>query len=538
MGKLGGFLQIERHGITYRDPRERAHDYQEFVVERPVQELRDQGARCMDCGVPFCHNGCPLGNLIPDWNDLVYRDRWQEAIVQLHATNNFPDFTGRLCPAPCEAACVLEIREGDSVTIKQIEQSIVDRAFREGWIKPEPPRHETGQAVAVVGSGPAGMAAAQQLRRAGHSVTLFERDEAAGGLVRFGVPDFKIEKRVVERRVEQLIAEGVELRCGVDVGTDVTVEELRECFAAVVLATGSRVPRDLRVPGRDLHGIHFAMDYLYQRNRFVAREYGPAPAMPQPAAGEPISAAGKHVVVIGGGDTGADCVGNSLREGALSIVQLELLPEPPGHRPDERTPWPEWPLKYRLSYAMEEARTAGLGEQDYSVTTTHLSGDEHGAVAALHIAGAEPAPPFAPVPGTERELPAQLVLLAMGFLHPEQPLLDRLGVEKDPRGNVKAVKPYTTSVDGVFAAGDARRGQSLIVWAINEGRQCARMVDRYLVGLQEDRGSRRSSIGGSPVRGGALNGALPADGGLAGHADADEGPEGPPQHVGPGVPAE
>jgi glutamate synthase (NADPH/NADH) small chain len=522
MGKLGGFLRIERHGITYRDPGERARDYQEFVVERPVQELRDQGARCMECGVPFCHNGCPLGNLIPDWNDLVYRDRWQEAIVQLHATNNFPDFTGRLCPAPCEAACVLEIREGDSVTIKQIEQSIVDRAFREGWIKPEPPRHETGHAVAVVGSGPAGMAAAQQLRRAGHSVTLFERDEAAGGLVRFGVPDFKIEKTVVQRRVEQLIAEGVELRCGVDVGTDVSVAELRERFAAVVLATGSRVPRDLEVPGRELGGIHFAMDYLYQRNRFAARQFGPEPTTIQPPAGEPITAAGKHVVVIGGGDTGADCVGNSLREGALSIVQLELLPEPPGHRPDERTPWPEWPLKYRLSYAMDEARTAGVGEQDYSVTTACFSGDEHGNVTALHIAGAEPTPPFAPVAGTERELPAQLVLLAMGFLHPEQPLLDQLGVEKDPRGNVRAVRPYTTSVEGVFAAGDARRGQSLIVWAINEGRQCARMVDRYLTGL----------------RNGSVNGTLPQDAGVAGHADADEGPEGPPQHVGPGVPAE
>jgi glutamate synthase (NADPH/NADH) small chain len=552
MGKLGGFLQIERHGIAYRDPRERAHDYQEFVVERPVQELRDQGARCMDCGVPFCHNGCPLGNLIPDWNDLVYRDRWQEAIAQLHATNNFPEFTGRLCPAPCEAACVLEIREGDSVTIKQIEQAIVDRAFREGWVKPEPPRRETGQPVAVVGSGPAGMAAAQQLRRAGHRVTLFERDEAAGGLVRFGVPDFKIEKTIVERRVEQLIAEGVELRCGVDVGTDVTVAELRERFAAVVLATGSRVPRDLPVPGRELGGIHFAMDYLYQRNRFVARGLGspptlppptlppalPAPTVPQPAASEPITAAGKHVVVIGGGDTGADCIGNALREGALSIVQLELLPEPPDHRPDERTPWPEWPQKYRLSYAMEEVRTAGVGEQDYSVTTARFSGDEYGNVAALHIAQAKPAPPFGPVAGTERELPAQLVLLAMGFLHPEQSLLDQLGVEKDPRGNVKAVRPYTTSAEGVFAAGDARRGQSLIVWAINEGRQCARMVDRYLAGLLADRGFRRSSIDGSPLQGQAVNGALPEDGARAGHADADEGPEGPPQHVGPGVPAE
>jgi glutamate synthase (NADPH/NADH) small chain len=506
MGKLGGFLQIERHGVPYRDPHERARDYREFMVLRPEAQLREQGARCMDCGVPFCHNGCPLGNLIPDWNDLVYRDRWREAIAQLHATNNFPDFTGRLCPAPCEAACVLEIREGDAVTIKQIEHAIVEHAFAEGWIKPEPPLRETGQAVAVVGSGPAGMAAAQQLRRAGHRVVLLERDEAAGGLVRFGVPDFKIEKRVVERRVRQLVDEGVELRCGVEVGRDVTARELREGFDAVVLATGSRVPRDLPVPGRDLEGVHFAMDYLYQRNRFIAREETPE-----------IIAAGKHVVVIGGGDTGADCVGNALREGAASIVQLELLPEPPAHRPDERTPWPEWPLKYRLSYAMEEAREQGVGEQDYSLTTTRFSGEGDGGVAALHIAQAEPAPPFAPMLGTERELPAQLVLLAMGFLHPEQALLDQLGVEKDPRGNVKAIKPYTTSVEGVFAAGDARRGQSLIVWAINEGRQCARMVDRYLAA------KRNGNV--TPT------GLQPEDGALLGRADADEGPEGPPSHV-------
>ncbi len=541
MGKLGGFLQIERHGIPYRDPDERARDYREFLLTRPVQELREQGARCMDCGVPFCHNGCPLGNLIPDWNDLVYRDRWQDAIVQLHATNNFPELTGRLCPAPCEAACVLEIRENDAVTIKQIELAIVDRAWDEGWIVPRPPRHETGQSVAVVGSGPAGMAAAQQLRRSGHRVTLFERDEAAGGLARFGVPDFKIEKRIVQRRVEQLVAEGVELRCGVDVGgTDfggpsadgagpgrevLAVQELRGSFDAVVLATGSRVPRDLPVPGRELDGVHFAMDYLYGRNRWAAREFGPVPDAGQPAQDTPISAAGKDVVVIGGGDTGADCVGNALREGARSIVQLELLPEPPTKRPDDRTPWPQWPLKYRMSYAMEEALKEGVGEQDYSIATTHLSGDADGRVAALHIAQAEPAPPFGPVPGTERELPAQLVLLAMGFLHPEPALLDQLGVEKDPRGNVKAVKPYITSVEGVFAAGDARRGQSLIVWAINEGRQCARMVDRYLAGKRN----------GVPADGAP---ALPEDQARAGHADADEGPEGPPTHVTPGVPAE
>ena len=517
MGELGGFLQIERRGVPYRDSAERAHDYKEFLLQRPTAELQEQGARCMDCGVPFCHNGCPLGNLIPDWNDLVYRDRFKDAIAQLHATNNFPEFTGRLCPAPCEAACVLEIREGDAVTIKQIENSIINRAWDEGWVVPQPPRRETGRSVAVVGSGPAGMAAAQQLRRAGHAVTLFERDEAIGGLVRFGVPDFKIEKYVVQRRVEQLEAEGVTLRCGIDVGTDISAPELLAGFDAVVLATGSRVPRDLPVSGRELDGVHLAMDYLYQRNRWAAGEFGPAPQVPAPEPVATITAAGKDVVVIGGGDTGADCVGNALREGANSIIQLELLSEPPPRRPDDRTPWPEWPLKYRLSYAMEEARDLHVGEQDYSVATTAFTG-EGGRVAGLTIAEAEPQPPFAPLAGTERDLPTQLVLLAMGFLHPEQGLLDQLGVEKDRRGNVRAVTPYTTSVEGVFAAGDARRGQSLIVWAINEGRQCARMVDRYLAGLGGGSGERR-------------------DEGLAGHADADEGPEGPPQHVGPGVPA-
>ncbi len=510
MGELGAFLKIQRVGVPYRDATERAQDYDEFLVRRSDDELAAQGARCMECGVPFCHNGCPLGNLIPDWNDLVYRHRWQDAIAQLHATNNFPEFTGRLCPAPCEAACVLEIREGDAVSIKQIENAIIDRAWEEGWVVALPPRRETGRSVAVIGAGPAGMACAQQLRRAGHAVTLLERDESAGGLVRFGVPDFKIDKRVVQRRVDQLAAEGVEVRCGVDVGSDVSADELRERFHAIVIATGSRTPRDLPVPGRELDGIHFAMEYLYDRNRWVAARTGTPTGAPAPPL-QGLTAAGKHVVVIGGGDTGADCVGNSLREGAASITQLELLPEPPPRRPDERTPWPLWPQKFRLSYAMEEAQTAGRGEQDFSIVTTHLQGAD-GAVSALHYAQAEPAPPFGPVPGTEGELKADLVLLAMGFLHPEQPLLDQLGVEKDPRGNAKAVRPYTTSVDGVFAAGDARRGQSLIVWAINEGRQCARMVDRYLGDLQPD---------------------VPA----GNVEEADEGPEGPPQHVGPGVPA-
>jgi len=508
MGELGGFLRAERAGAVYRDPARRSGDYHEFVERRPDDELAAQGARCMDCGVPFCHNGCPLGNLIPDWNDLVYRGRWEDAITQLHATNNFPDFTGRLCPAPCEPACVLEIREGNAVTIKQIEHAIVDRAWDEGWVRPLRPRRETLHRVAVVGAGPAGMAAAQQLRRAGHGVTLFERDEAAGGLVRFGVPDFKIEKTVVERRVRQLAQEGVEVRCGVEVGTDVTPTELRREFDAVVLAIGSRVPRDLPVPGRDLDGIHFAMDYLYERNRWLAAEDGPAPTVPAPA-GNGISAHGKRVVVIGGGDTGADCVGQSIREGAKEVVQLELLPEPPVHRQDDHTPWPLWPQKFRLSYAMEEATATGKGEQDFSVVTTSFEGRD-GRVTALNVARAGEQPPFAPVEGTGFAIEADLVLLATGFLHPEPELIEALGCETDPRGNISA-GTYETSVPGVFAAGDARRGQSLIVWAINEGRQCARMVERFLGTLPQP------ELQTGNVR------------------PADTGPEGPPDHVSPGL---
>src|SRR4051794_4672738 len=529
MGELGAFLKVQRVGVPERDPHERVGDYKEFLLQRPDRELALQGARCMECGVPFCHNGCPLGNLIPDWNDLVYRESWDDAIRQLHATNNFPEFTGRLCPAPCEAACVLEIREGDAVTIKQIENAIINRAWSEGWVEPQAPRFETGRRVAVVGSGPAGMAAAQQLRRAGHGVVLFERDEDAGGLVRFGVPDFKIEKWVVQRRVDQLVAEGVELRCGVDVGRDITFEQLREDFDAVVLAIGSRgppgppppgrapaggdhppdylplrVPRDLPAPGRELDGVHYAMDYLYVRNRQV-RDHDGTP-------GE-ISAKGKHVVVIGGGDTGADCVGNSIREGALSVTQLEILPKPPDSRPDDKTPWPLWPLKYRKSYAIDEALEAGKGEQDYAVTTTRFMGDDAGRVRAIEVARAEN---FQPVEGTEHEIEAGLVLLAMGFLHPEhEGVVQQTGAALDQHGNVQGL--YKTTEPGVFAAGDARRGQSLIVWAINEGRQCARMVDKYL----------RETFGEPPhevLRTGNVE-------------DADNGPEGPPLHVGPGVPA-
>jgi glutamate synthase (NADPH/NADH) small chain len=455
MGELGAFLKIARAETPERAPGERVGDHREFVRTLPIAELRDQGARCMECGVPFCHSGCPLGNLIPDWNDLVYRDRFREALEQLHRTNNFPEFTGRLCPAPCEAACVLEIDEGNAVTIKQIELAIVDRGWDEGWIVPRPPQRRTGRTVAVVGSGPAGLAAAQQLARAGHDVTVFERDEAGGGLLRFGVPDFKIEKRVVERRIGQLADEGVTFRFGVNVDGPL------EGFDATVLATGSRVPRDLPVPGRELGGVHYAMEYLYGRNRAVAGTAEPA-----------ISAAGRHVIVIGGGDTGADCVASAHREGAASVTQIELLGEPPEKRPDDLTPWPLWPLKLRTSYALKEG-----GERSFAISTTGLSGN--GRVQEIHWMQNSGAPPFEPVPDTGESHPAQLVLLAMGFVGPEAGLLDALGVARDGRGNVDAGE-FATSVPGVFAAGDARRGQSLIVWAIDEGRRCAAAVDAYL----------------------------------------------------------
>jgi glutamate synthase (NADPH) small chain len=463
MGKIGAFLNIRRAEAPERRPTERIGDVHEFVGTLPLGELRAQASRCMECGVPFCHSGCPLGNLIPDWNDLVYRDRWAEASEQLHRTNNFPEFTGRLCPAPCEAACVLEINEGDAVSIKQIELAIVNRAWDEGWIVPQPPAARTGRRVAVVGSGPAGLACAQQLARAGEHVTVYERDEAAGGLIRFGVPEFKIEKRLVERRVEQLVAEGVEFRYGVDVGGDGDVAELRASHDAVVLATGSRVPRDLPVPGRELRGVHFAMEYLAERARVIA---GTAPST--------ISAKGKHVVVIGGGDTGADCVGHTHREGAASVTQIELLGEPPATRPDELTPWPLWPMKLRTSYALKEG-----GERDFSISTTRFDGRD-GSVEQIVWQQNTGTPPFALQPGTEESRPAELVLLAMGFLGPEPAILDGLGVERDARGNVAATR-FATSQPGVFAAGDARRGQSLIVWAIDEGRRCAEVVREWLV---------------------------------------------------------
>ncbi len=457
MGELGAFKKIVRAEPRERAPAERVGDHREFVRPLPLVELREQGARCMECGVPFCHSGCPLGNLIPDWNDLVYRDRFAEAIEQLHRTNNFPEFTGRLCPAPCEAACVLEIDEGNAVSIKQIELAIVERAWQEGWISPQSAAARSGRSVAVVGSGPAGLACAQQLARAGHDVVVFERDEAAGGLLRFGVPDFKIEKRVIERRLAQLEEEGVELR----LGSEVDDPEQLDGFDAVVLATGSRVPRDLPVPGRELDGVHFALEYLYGRNRDVADTAEPE-----------LTAAGKHVIVVGGGDTGADCVASAHREGAASVTQIELLGEPPARRPDDLTPWPLWPAKLRTSYALKEG-----GERSFAISTTGLSGD--GRVERIHWVRNDGAPPFAPIAGSEESHPADLVLLAMGFLGPEPPLLDALGVERDARGNV-ATESYATSCPGVFAAGDARRGQSLVVWAIEEGRRCAAAVDAAL----------------------------------------------------------
>jgi glutamate synthase (NADPH/NADH) small chain len=472
MGELGGFMKIHRVNGRKRPIPERVRDFEEYIFPAEEPVLREQGARCMDCGIPFCHNGCPLGNLIPDWNDLVYRDRWPEAIRALHATNNFPEFTGRICPAPCEASCVLDIND-DPVTIKQIEQSIIDRAWEEGWVKPEPPAARSGKSVAVIGSGPAGLAAAQELNRFGHRVTLFERNTHAGGLLRFGVPDFKLEKWIVQRRVDQMVEEGVELRCGVNVGEDITGDELREQFDAVVLAIGSTIPRNLPVPGRELDGVHFAMDYLEMRNRWVAGEY---------QDGTPITAADKHVVIIGGGDTGADCLGNSHRENPNSVTQLELLPQPPDTRPEDLTPWPEWPLIMRTSGAHEEG-----GDRDFSVMTTHFEGED-GKVKRLHGHRVGPPPSFEKIEGSEFSIDCDLALLAMGFLHPQQDgVVQQLGVGLDGRGNVDAAESdYMSSVPGVFAAGDARRGQSLIVWGINEGRQCARGVDRWLHGIGQE----------------------------------------------------
>lgn len=476
MGKPTGFIEIRRKKAQTRPVAERIHDYREVYLPYPEAELQRQGARCMDCGVPFCHQGCPLGNLIPDWNDLVYRNRWESALDRLHATNNFPEWTGRLCPAPCEGSCVLGIND-DPVTIKSIEAAIVERAFDEGWIVPRPPLVRTGRRAAVVGSGPAGLAAADQLNQAGHLVTVFEKSDRIGGLLRYGIPEFKLEKRFLNRRLSLLEQEGVTFRAGVNVGVDVTAAGLRSEFDAIVLAGGAGLPRDLPVPGRELKGIHFAMEYLTLSNRRAEGD--------EIADDQFISANGKRVVIIGGGDTGADCLGTALRQGALSVHQFELLPSPPDKRSADN-PWPLWPNVLRVSTAHEEG-----GERVFSVSTQRFSGDDRGHVSKLHGSKVElirkdGKMSFEPVPASEFEMDVDLVLLAMGFLGPErQGLLSDFGVKLTDRGTVARDERWMTSVPGVFAAGDMQRGQSLIVWAIAEGRSAARGVDLFLMGQSD-----------------------------------------------------
>ncbi len=471
MGKPTGFMEFAREVPKRRPVKKRVQDWLEVYQDFPPSHLQKQAARCMDCGIPFCHQGCPLGNIIPDWNDLVYRDHWREAIDRLHATNNFPEFTGRLCPAPCESACVLGIND-DPVTIKQIEVEIIEHAYQEGWIKPEPPEHLTGKSVAVIGSGPAGLAAAQQLARAGHAVTLFERDARIGGLLRYGIPDFKMEKWVIDRRMEQMEAEGVEFRPNSNVGRDIDARDLRKEYDALCLTGGATHPRDLQVPGRELTGTYFAMDFLPLQNKRNAGDEIPEAQF--------VSAKGKRVIILGGGDTGADCLGTAHRQGARSVIQMEILPRPPEHRPTD-APWPTYPNIYRVSSAHEEG-----GEREYSVQTTRLTG-ENGVLKKLHgnhveFAREDGRMVMKEIPGTEFEEPVDLLLLAMGFLGPERYMLDQLGVEINERGNVVCDREKMTSVPGVFTAGDMTRGQSLIVWAIQEGRTAAQGIDRYLMG--------------------------------------------------------
>ena len=474
MGKPTGFKEYGRQGPPQQTVAQRIQHFSEFYYNWTEEQAKEQGARCMSCAVPFCHTGCPLGNLIPDFNDLVYRGKWQEALAELHATNNFPEFTGRICPAPCEAACVLNINQ-DPVTIEYIEKAIADRGWSEGWITPESPTQRTGKKVAVVGSGPAGLAAAQQLNRCGHWVTVFERDDYIGGLLRLGIPDFKLEKTVVQRRVDQMTAEGVTFKTGVDVGVDLAGDELVNGFDAVVLTGGCTIPRDLPVPGRELEGVHFAMDFLTQQNRLLAGEQIPE--------SDRISAEGKRVVILGGGDTGSDCLGTSHRQGAEIVYQYELLSEPPVER-SENNPWPLWPLILRTSSSQEEG-----GVRDYDILTTHFSG-RNGTIEKLHAVRVNWGPPddsgrpsMERIEGSEFEIDTDLVLLAMGFVHPQKEgLLEQLGVALDGRGNVQTDGEKMTSVDGVFAAGDMARGQSLVVWALAEGREAARGVDLYLMG--------------------------------------------------------
>jgi len=464
-------MEFARETPKRRPVKKRVHDWLEVYQDFPDVQLQKQAARCMDCGIPFCHQGCPLGNIIPDWNDLAYKNLWREAIDRLHATNNFPEFTGRLCPAPCEAACVLGIND-DPVTIKQIELSIIEHAWKEGWIKPEPPEHTTGKRVGVIGSGPAGMAAAQQIARAGHAVTLFERDSRIGGLLRYGIPDFKMEKWVIDRRMEQMEAEGVTFQTNANVGQGIDARDLRKEYDALCLTGGATHSRDLQVPGRELTGTYFAMEFLPLQNKRNAGDEIPDEQF--------ISAKGKRVIILGGGDTGADCLGTVHRQGAKSVMQMEIMPRPPEHRASD-APWPTYPNIYRVSAAHEEG-----GEREYSVQTTKLTGD-NGVLKKLHGCRVEFVREdgrmvMKEVPGTEFEERVDLLLLAMGFLGPERYMVEQLGVELNERGNVAGDKDKMTSVPGVFTAGDMTRGQSLIVWAIQEGRTAARGIDRYLMG--------------------------------------------------------
>jgi len=489
MGELGGFLRIHRVGFDKRDPAERVHDYKQYFALQPEAELRRQGARCMDCGIPFCHEGCPLGNLIPDWNDLVYRGKWRDAIDQLHSTNNFPEFTGRICPAPCESACVLAIND-EAVTIEQIELAIVERAFAEGWIVPEPPDRRTGKTVEVIGSGPAGLAAAAELNHCGHSVTVYERDEGPGGLMRFGVPDAKLEKSLIDRRIAILEQEGIQFVYNTDVGRDTAARELRDRFDAIVVAVGSRVSRDIDVPGRELKGIHFAMNYLYQRNRAVAAQQGRAFKPREP--GHQITARGRQVLVIGGGDTGMDCISNSHREGARTVVMLDVYAALPADGKDPRHPWPLPPKRTPMTYALEEG-----GKRRWGTEVTAFGGiDGHVShVYARQVTGTS-SRDLTPVPGSEFVLEADLVLIAIGFEHPEhRGLVEQLGLDLDHRGNIRTKQTYRSSLSRVYACGDARIGQSLVVTAIAEGRKCARIVNKDLGGSPMDADREMLAIG-------------------------------------------